>query len=78
LYPAVDGDVINLDTAFGEEFFDVAIRQPVVEVSAHSRQDHLGREPIPGKRGGLNRAAAIHQNVLPSGIRSVEATVPSR
>jgi len=71
-------DVINLDTAFGEEFFNIAIRQPVAEVPAHSQQGHLRREPIPGKRGGLNRAAAIHQNVLPSGIRSVKAMVPSR
>jgi hypothetical protein len=27
LYPAVDGDVISLDTTLGEEFPDVAIRQ---------------------------------------------------
>jgi hypothetical protein len=27
LYPAVDGDVVDLDPTLGEQFLDVAIRQ---------------------------------------------------
>ena len=32
LHPPVDGDVIDLDTAFGEELFDVPVRQSVPQV----------------------------------------------
>jgi hypothetical protein len=27
LHPAVDGDVINLETPFGQQFFDVTVRE---------------------------------------------------
>jgi len=64
LYPSVDGDVINLDATLCEEFFDITVGQAVAEVPADSQQDHLRRKPIPGKRSGLNTAAAIHQNML--------------
>ena len=37
LNPAVDGDVINVDAAFGEEFFDIAVRESVTEVPANSQ-----------------------------------------
>jgi hypothetical protein len=37
--------VIDLDAAFSEQFFDVAVRQAVAEVPAHRQQDHVGREP---------------------------------
>ncbi len=64
LHPPVDGDVIDLDAAFGEEFLDVAVRQAVAEVPAHGQQDHLGREPVPGKRRRLRTATTIHPNTL--------------
>jgi len=67
LYPPVDSDVVNFDAALGEEFFDIAIGESVAGVPADSQQDHLRREPVTGKRSGLNRAAAIHQHMLPSG-----------
>ncbi len=60
LYPPVDGDVVDFDAAFGEEFFDVAVGQAVAEVPAHGQQDYLGREPVAGKRIGLNGARMIH------------------
>ena len=28
MHPAVQGDVINGDAAFGEEFFDIAVGEP--------------------------------------------------
>jgi hypothetical protein len=37
--------VIDLDTAFGQEFLDIAVRQAVPEIPANSQQDHVGREP---------------------------------
>ena len=64
LYPPVDGDVINVDASFREEFFDVAVRQSVTQVPAHSQQDHLRREPVPGKGSGLNTATTIHLHTL--------------
>jgi hypothetical protein len=48
--------VIDFDAAFGEEFFDVAVRQPVAEIPAHRRQDHVGREPEAGEREGCGTA----------------------
>src|SRR4029453_8853978 len=44
LYPAVDGDVISLDTTLGEEFLDVAVGQAEAKVPANSHDDHLGWE----------------------------------
>ncbi len=40
--PAVDGDVIDFDTAFGSEFFDVAVAESAAEVSADNEHDHFG------------------------------------
>jgi Uncharacterized conserved protein (DUF2249) len=45
LYPPVDGDVVDLDPAFTQEFFDVAIGEPVPEGPAQGEDDDLGREP---------------------------------
>jgi hypothetical protein len=33
-HPPVDGDVVDLDTALGEELFDVAVRQAEAQVPA--------------------------------------------
>jgi len=63
-HPPVDRDVVNLDAAFGKEFFDIAIRQAVAEVPAHGEQDHLWRKPAAGKRSGPSKAAAIHSHTL--------------
>ena len=76
LYPAVDGDVINLDAAFSKEFLHIAVRQAVSEVPADSQQDHFGWEPVPGERIGLNTAATVHRHTLAEPGRSVNATVP--
>jgi len=36
LYPAIKGDVINVDTTFGQQVLDVSVRQPVPQIPAHS------------------------------------------
>jgi hypothetical protein len=65
LYPAVDGDVINLDAAFCEEFLDIAVGESVSEIPAHCQQDHFRRKPVPGERIRLNTATTIHPHRLP-------------
>jgi len=56
--------VINLDAAFGEELFHIAVRQSVAQVPAHSQQNDFGWEPVPGERSGLNTAGAIHHDTI--------------
>jgi hypothetical protein len=54
LSPSIDRDVVDLNPAFGGEFFDVAVGQALAEIPADSQQDHVWRKPIPRKR---NRTA---------------------
>ena len=44
LDPPVDGGVVDLDAALGEEFFDVAVRQRQAQAPAHRQHDDVGRE----------------------------------
>jgi hypothetical protein len=48
---AVDGDVVNLDAAFGEQLFDVAVRQAEAQVPTDGQDDHVGREAEPSEGG---------------------------
>jgi hypothetical protein len=74
LYPAVDGDVISLDTTLGEEFLDVAIGQPEAQVPADRQDNHVGWEAkvgVGGPRcGGKARAAGSHSGSLAAWTRS--------
>jgi hypothetical protein len=47
LDPPVDGDVVDLDTTFGQQLLDVAVGQAVAQVPADREHDHFGREPEP-------------------------------
>jgi len=38
LHPPVQGDVVDLDAAFGQELLEVAVRQSVPEVPAHMKE----------------------------------------
>jgi len=49
LHPSIDGDVVHVDAAFGQQFLDVAVGQAVAQVPAHRHDDHLGGEPETGK-----------------------------
>jgi hypothetical protein len=40
----VDGHVIDSDTAFSQQFLDVAVGQPIAQIPADSDGDHLPRE----------------------------------
>jgi hypothetical protein len=57
-------DVVDFDAALSQEFFDVAVRQPVPEIPAHHQQDHLRREPEAGKRRRHKLATSNHLNTL--------------
>jgi len=50
LHPAGDVDVVDLDPAFGEELFDIAVGQPEAQVPAHGKHDDVGWEPKAGER----------------------------
>jgi hypothetical protein len=50
LYPAVDGDVIDLDPTLAQKLFDVAVGQPKPQIPTHGQHDDLGREPQPFER----------------------------
>ena len=50
LHPPVNRDVNDLDAAFGQEFFNIAVRQARAEVPASRQHHHVGREPEPCKR----------------------------
>jgi hypothetical protein len=57
LDPAVDGDVVNLDAAFGEQLFDVAARQAEAQVPTDGQDDHVGWEAEPSEGGpGLEQS----------------------
>jgi hypothetical protein len=69
LHPPIHGHVVDLDPTFGEQFFDVAVRQAVPEVPAHCENDDLGREAETGKRrtrycAGRARMRSEHATTL--------------
>jgi len=70
LYPAQDRDVIDLDTAFDQQFLHVALRQAVAQVPTNRHHDHLSREPE-AREGGARRsrgrttAGELHRSRMP-------------
>jgi hypothetical protein len=74
LHPAVDADVVDLDAAFGEQLFDVAVGQPEAQRPAHRQHDDVGWEAEAregGSRNGSNtRAADSHAGSLAGRRRS--------
>lgn len=75
-HPPADGDVMNRDATFGEEFLDIAMGESVAEMPAHSQQDHLRREPKPRERSGLSDVAPI-QPTASSGRRPSADRAPN-
>jgi hypothetical protein len=49
LHPPVDGDVVDLDAAFGEQLLDVAVGEAEAQVPADRQHDHIRREAEPAK-----------------------------
>jgi hypothetical protein len=66
LDPSVDGDVINLDPTFGQEFLNVSIRKAVAQVKADRQQDHLWREPKPANADRSNDGETTRRWLIPT------------
>jgi len=70
LDPPVDGDVVDLHAAFGQQLLDVAVRQAVTQVPAHRQHDHIGREAEASERrpgdSGAAGTASSHGGSLPA------------
>ena len=49
LHPPEQSHVVHVDTALGEELFQVPVGQAVAQVPADRQQDHLRRETEPGE-----------------------------
>jgi len=82
LHPPEQRHMVRLDTALGEELFQVPVGQSVAQVPADRQQDHVRRKPEPGERqrclNGRPRAAvALHPVTLTVSRRSIKATLPS-
>jgi hypothetical protein len=58
LDPAVDGGVVDVNAALGEELLDVAVRQREAQVPAHREDDHLGREAEASERRSCDSGEA--------------------
>jgi len=69
VHPAVDSDVIDVDTTFGQKFFHVTIGQPEAKIPAHRHGDHLDREPASRERGwGVRMQDAVESRACGSAI----------
>jgi hypothetical protein len=55
LHPPVDTDVIHRDSALGQPFLNIAVRQVVAQVPARRRRDRLLWEPESSERRGRVR-----------------------
>jgi hypothetical protein len=82
LDPPVDGDVVDLDAALGEQLLHVAVRQREAQLPAHGQHDHVWREAEPNERRPCDRsgtrAASSHGDSLPTlGSTTAGATVPA-
>ena len=73
-HPAVDGDVVDLDPAFGQQFLDVAVGQAETQLPADGEDDHIGWEAEAGnggpRSGSTARAAGSHTSSLTARTRS--------
>jgi hypothetical protein len=79
LHPSLDGDMVDVDAAFGEKFFDIAVRESVAEVPAQRQQDHARWEPESRKRRKSRAATTTTTTNHPGTLRPhpiVNATVP--
>ena len=82
LHPPRDRRVVDVDTAFGEEFLDIAVGEPEPQVPTHGEHDHLRRVPEPHERRARHhdRTAKSRRSHLASLVRPsrANATEPLR
>jgi hypothetical protein len=67
-HPPIDGDVVDFDPALGEQFLDVAVRQPEAQIPADCQHNHIGWEAEAGEGGpccgSRTRAVSSHISSL--------------
>src|SRR5947209_2878557 len=76
--PPIHRDMIDSDPAFGQQLFNVSVRQCVPEIPADCHDDHIRREPESRERGPRRTyptRATRHQLTLPC-PSSLDATEP--
>ena len=71
LDPAIQGDVVDLDTPVGKHGLEVAVADRELQVPAHRPQDHPGREAEATERPGLR-----HEGCSPSVWRRERRSYP--
>jgi hypothetical protein len=73
-HPSIHGDVVDLDAPLGQQFLEVAARQPKSQLPADRQDDHLGREAKAGegrlRDGTKARAASSHADSLAAARRA--------
>jgi hypothetical protein len=62
--------MVDLDAAFREQLFDIAVGEPVTEIPPDRHHDHLGRETEPcerrpGRRPETRTRRMLHRSSLP-------------
>src|ERR1700680_3583291 len=67
LHPTSDRRVIRLQTALGEQFFDIAQRERVAEIPAHRIKNQLRRRlpPLEDCRSGCVASRSFQPTSLP-------------
>ena len=58
LHLAVDGDVVDFDTAFDQQLLDVELGQSIAQIPPHRQHDHLDRKPETRERRAGRRQQA--------------------
>jgi hypothetical protein len=53
LDPSVHADVVDVDASLGEEFLDVSVGEPVVQVPPDRQKDDVRGGAVPMKRGAV-------------------------
>ena len=81
LHPAVQGDVIDVSAAFGEELLEIPVGRTEPQLPAHRQENHFGQEPEVNdgrqiRRGWRYVTMPFHFDALAATIRSVNATAP--
>jgi hypothetical protein len=74
LHPTPDRRVIRLQTALGEQFFDIAQRERVPKIPAHGTKNQLGRRLPPLE--DCRSACVLHSLFTPPTTPAKVATHP--
>jgi hypothetical protein len=76
-HPAVDGEVVDLNAALGQQFLNVAIGQAEAQVPAHRPHDHIGREAEASEGGAGDGSGFSCRQSRCSKAVAANATAPA-